>query len=191
MRRGLDMQSRPKRGTVSCGRRLHFRPYRPLRWRSAFRHPMRRHPRSAVSISVSTAAIWISTRIRRSRSDGGVIGGHAGYNYFSGQVLLGVEADLDWSSASFSQDDAFLGSSCRYRICCERSRPSRLDCRPEHPAVRNGRLQLDRTGLPAPRLSDLARNPRQPMRAAPSLAGALSTSLRKTSADASKAFIIG
>jgi len=40
--------------------------------------------------------------------DGGVIGAHAGYNHFSGPVLLGVEADFDWSSASYSQGDAFF-----------------------------------------------------------------------------------
>ena len=42
------------------------------------------------------------------RPEGGVIGAHAGYNYFFGPVLLGVEADFDWSDADYRQADTFL-----------------------------------------------------------------------------------
>lgn len=34
--------------------------------------------------------------------DGGLVGLHAGYNYVHGSLLLGAEADIDWSGIEFS-----------------------------------------------------------------------------------------
>ena len=43
--------------------------------------------------------------------EGGIGGLHAGYNYFSGAMLLGIEGDYDWSDVSYSLSETNSGTT--------------------------------------------------------------------------------
>jgi outer membrane immunogenic protein len=47
---------------------------------------------------------------------GGLAGGQIGCNYQMGQVVLGIQGDYDWSNASGSASDAFLGTTDQTNI---------------------------------------------------------------------------
>ena len=104
--------------------RWRARPRRPT-WADAIRNSPTSKPRSTLrsspgpaSTSVSTAAAAGAARpgIAPATFDlsGGVIGGTAGFNWQTGQVVLGVEGDIDWSGVS-GTTSTFCPAGCATR----------------------------------------------------------------------------
>ena len=127
----------------------------PPTWRASAtcrprrRSMSRRHTTGPASMSVSTAAAAGAVRTSRDGSpgafdtSGGLVGGTLGYNWQMGQVVFGLEGDLDWSNINGSTTCGGLTLRDPQRLARHRARPSRLRVRPLH-ALRHRRRRLRR-----------------------------------------------
>ena len=85
---------------------------------------------------------WDSTGSRN--ISGGLVGGTVGYNYQFGQVVAGVEGDIDWADINGSTNNACpAGCKTSDTWLVDRARPARLCRRPLH-ALRHRRRRVRR-----------------------------------------------